>query len=92
MKTLWWWVSVIINLSKPTEYEFEQSLGVDNGQESLARCSPWGHKESGMTERLNWTELIEYAAPKVNPNKNYGLGVYLCVNVGSWITTNIPLW
>ena len=20
-------------------------------------CSPWGHKESDMTERLNWTEL-----------------------------------
>ena len=22
-----------------------------------ACCSPWGHKESDMTERLNWTEL-----------------------------------
>ena len=26
-------------------------------RESLARCSPWGHKESDTTERLNWTEL-----------------------------------
>ena len=33
--------------------EFEQSLGVGNGQGGLACCSPQGHKESGMTERLN---------------------------------------
>ena len=31
-------------------HEFEQSLGVGNGQESLTCCSPWGHKESDMTE------------------------------------------
>ena len=36
--------------------EFEQALGVGDGQGSLAWCSPWGHKESDMTERLNWTE------------------------------------
>ena len=30
--------------------------GVGDGQGSLAGCSPWGHKESDMTERLNWTE------------------------------------
>ena len=27
------------------------------GQGSLVGCSPWGRKESDMTERLNWTEL-----------------------------------
>ena len=26
----------------------------------LACCSPWGHKELDMTERLNWTELRMY--------------------------------
>ena len=31
-------------------HEFEQALGVDDGQGSLAGCSPWGHKESDMTE------------------------------------------
>ena len=31
---------------------------VGDGQGSLACCSPWGHKESYVTERLNWTELI----------------------------------
>ena len=29
--------------------EFEQTLG-DGGEGSLACCSPWGHKESDMTE------------------------------------------
>ena len=33
-------------------YEFEQTLG-DWEQGSLVCCSPWGHKESDMTERLN---------------------------------------
>ena len=33
-------------------FEFEQALAVGNGQRSLACCSPWGHKESDMTERL----------------------------------------
>ena len=34
--------------------ESEQALGVGDGQGSLTGCSPWGHKESDMTERLNW--------------------------------------
>ena len=39
-------------------HEFEQTLGVGRGQESLACCIPQGHKESDMTEGLNSTELI----------------------------------
>ena len=32
-----------------------------DGQGGLACCSPWRHKESEMTERLNWTdELFVY--------------------------------
>ena len=34
-------------------HEFEHALGVGDGQGSLACCSPWGRKESDMTERLN---------------------------------------
>ena len=37
-------------------HEFEQALGVGDGQGSLACCSPRGHKESDTTEQLNWTE------------------------------------
>ena len=36
---------------------FEQAPGVSDGQGSLVCCSPWGHKESDMTEHLNWMEL-----------------------------------
>ena len=31
-------------------HKFEQAQGVGDGQGSLAGCSPWGHKESDMTE------------------------------------------
>ena len=34
-------------------HEFEKALGVDDGQGSLACCSPWGHKESDTIEQLN---------------------------------------
>ena len=34
-------------------HEFEQAPGVGDGQGSLACCSPWGLKESDMTEGLN---------------------------------------
>ena len=30
-------------------HEFEQPLVDNEGQESLACCSPWGHKKSNMT-------------------------------------------
>ena len=30
-------------------YEFEQTSGDSEGQESLVCCSPWGHKESDTT-------------------------------------------
>ena len=36
-------------------HEFEQTPGDTEGQGSLACYSPWDHKESGMTERLNTT-------------------------------------
>ena len=34
-------------------HEFEETPGVGDGQGGLACCSPWGCKESDMTERLN---------------------------------------
>ena len=34
-------------------HEFEQAPGVGDGQGSLVCCSPWGRKESDMTEQLN---------------------------------------
>ena len=34
-------------------HEFEQALGVSDGQGGLLWCSPWGRKELDTTERLN---------------------------------------
>ena len=34
-------------------HELEQAPGVNEGQGSLACCSPWGRIELDMTERLN---------------------------------------
>ena len=33
-----------------SENEFKQALGVDDGQGSLACCSPWNRKDLDMTE------------------------------------------
>ena len=46
-------------------HEFEQAPGVDEGQGSLACCSPWGHRESETTEQLNdsnrhWIGLVNF--------------------------------
>ena len=32
-------------------HEFEQALGVGNGQGGLVCCSPWGHRELNTTEQ-----------------------------------------
>jgi len=40
-------------------HESEWTPGVGDGQEGLVCCDSWGHKESDMTEILNWTELNE---------------------------------
>ena len=39
-------------------HEFEQTPGDPEGQGSLVCCSPWGHKESDMTERLKNKQQI----------------------------------
>ena len=36
------------------EHEFEQALGVGDGQGSLVCYSPWGRKELDMTEQLHF--------------------------------------
>ena len=40
-------------------HEFEQAVGVGDGQGSLACCSPWGRKELDTAERLNRTEKLK---------------------------------
>ena len=48
-------------------HEFEWTLGVGDWQWGLVCCDSWGHKESDMSEPLNWTELNEmYANSSLN--------------------------
>ena len=48
------WLDGITNLMDMSE----QALGDGEGQGSLACCSPWGHKESDMTQQLNSNRFI----------------------------------
>ena len=41
-------------------HEFEQALGVGDRQGGLACCSPWGHKESDMTEQQKNNNKIKH--------------------------------
>ena len=44
------WLDGITN---PMGHDFEQALGVGDGQGGLACCSPWGRKESNTPEPLS---------------------------------------
>ena len=50
-------------------YEFEQALGVPDGQGSLTYCSPWGRKELDTTEWLNWTDDLTVPLLGIYPEK-----------------------
>ena len=63
------------------EHEFEQALGVGDGQGSLACWCPWGSKESDTTEQLNWTELNEWE----DYSNYFGEGVEISRN---WATAH----
>ena len=67
-------------------HEFKQALGDSEGQGSLACCSPRGHKESDMTEQLNWCSIWRILRnqqkttqflKKLNTELTYGLAIPL---------------
>ena len=51
-------------------HEFEQTLGDGEGLGSLACCSPWGRKESDMTEWLNNKKSISSSPSSGSTEKN----------------------
>ena len=63
-----------------TGHELEQDLGVGDGQGSLECCSPWGHKESDMTEQQLSLSDCNLLKPEMcisqDPKKNrWGISV-----------------
>ena len=57
-------------------HEFKQTPGDSEGEGSLACCSPWGCKESDVTERLNkQTKIIKGIG-----NHGVEFGIYLKAN------------
>ena len=51
-------------------HEFEPTLGDSEGQGGLVCCSPWGHKESDTTERLNNSMIYKSNADKYQKTDN----------------------
>ena len=75
---------------------FEQTLGDSEGQESLAHCSPWSHKELDMTERLNNTNepstlLVVTSLPHLPPVPFIVLWATGCPPAGCW-SQGARLW
>ena len=56
--------------------EFEQALGVGDGQGSLACCSPWSRKESDMIELLNWPKGVGADESTFSPVEQSNWSVY----------------
>ena len=51
-------------------HEFEEALGDGEGQGGVVCCSPWGHKESDMTERLNNNRHIIFKLKEIKTKKS----------------------
>ena len=81
-------------------HEFEQALGVGDGQGSLVCCSPWGHKELDRTEQLKWTEqrpgnCLEGCWSLLSEEKHigwcFGLPTSTCCSL-RYVFKIFPLW
>ena len=70
-------------------HEFEQALGDNVGQGRLACCSPWGHKESDTTERLNNWYVISSLPVSQTEYLLHGLGTALEANKQLWIEASL---
>ena len=73
-------------------HEFEWTPGVDDGQGGLAHCGSWGHKESDMTERLNWTEVTPMLLQMALFNSFHGQVIFLCIYVSQLLYSFFCLW
>ena len=72
---------------------FGWTPGVGDGQGGLACCGSWGHKESDMTEWLNWSELnwssIRTSYTIIIFLFTYDLFIYLLINITAVATKSL---
>ena len=66
--------------------EYKQAPGDSEGQGSLVCCSPWGHKEFDMSERLNNNSKADvkcvWCTQPVNGlEKSFNKEAPMCVNL-----------
>ena len=66
-------------------HEFEQALGVGDGQGILVCCSPWGCKELETTEWLNWTDNFLY----INRTWAHICPLYLFLSTASSLMSHV---
>ena len=69
--------------------EFEQALGVGDGQGSLVCCSPWGWKELSTTEWLNWKKkktCLLNGLTKESVSPFYAYMITMVINSVIWST------
>ena len=71
-------------------HKFEQTLGDSEGQGSLECCSPWGHKDSVVTERLNDNQLFNYSGEMNQPPKLMERGTDGDFPGGQWLRLLYP--
>ena len=72
-------------------HEFGWTLGVGNGQGGLVCCGSWGHKESDMTEQLNWTECLLTSVPQIHTTYVYVVYTYTILPLLLYIYTCVCL-
>ena len=74
-------------------HEFEQALGVGDGQASLVCCSPWGDRVGhDWVSELNWNELVRRS---LYSNTNFKQSIFsleesflMGQHCSSWIVTS----
>jgi len=74
-------------------HEFEQALGVGDGQGSLACCSPWGCKElEGHRCRVSYIQIHGYRGEGWVEGivRELGMNMYTLLYL-KWITNKDPL-
>jgi len=67
--------------------KFEWTPGVGDGQGGPTCCDSWGHKESDITEWLNWNELIcihTCISVRVLSYINLSINIYVYLSISAY--------